>query len=148
MITECLDRLGADVPAYPSKGVWFSRTGDTRTLANEPEVAETLAREGWLVIPPGALSLMQQIAIAKGTPRIAGVNGAGLTNLVFAAPGTSITAFMPALMPDVFFWMLAGFKRQPYVEVRCRQDLDPKSPTGWNALLRLPTADVLGHLGL
>ncbi len=145
LIVDCLEQIASSVPARPSAGVWFSRAGSRRVLKEEAAVCARLRQEGWEIAMPGSLSLADQIALAKGAPHVAGVNGAGLTNLVFAPRGATVTSFMPAPMPDVFFWMLAGFKGQSYVEVRCPQEADEG---GWNAPLTMAVDEVLAQLGL
>lgn len=143
LVIDAMDHLAASIPAGSAEKVWMSRATSSRRLVHEVETCKRLAEEGWLIVEPGTLSLREQISVARGARRIAGVNGAGLTNLVFAQPGAVITAFMPAQMPDVFFWMLAGFKKHRYREVRCRQ---ASNNSGWDCPLVLSTDEVLAHL--
>lgn len=143
LVIDSAKALAASVPAGAARKIWFSRAGRVRSLFDEHRVCERLAVEGWLVVDPATLTLREQIALAKGAHHLAGVNGAGLTNLVFAAEGARVTAFMPATMPDVFFWMLAGFKQQNYREVRCRQQ---HMENGWECSLLIDVEDVLAQL--
>lgn len=145
-VIECMEHLSATVPPQTTEKVWVSRAGDRRSMINELELCRTLRKRGWHVAEPGRMSLREQISLFRGARHIAGVNGAGLTNLVFAPTGARVTAFMPALMPDVFFWMLAGFKQQAYREVRCSQDADTRDANGWNSQLRMALPEVLENL--
>ncbi len=146
LIVSCLEQLAAGIPAGPAVDVWVSRAGDRRSMFEEENLCAALSGLGWTIAEPGKMTLHEQISLFKGARRIAGVNGAGLTNLVFAGPDTIVTAFMPALMPDVFFWMLSGFKKQRYREVRCIQAEDAVTPNGWNASLLLGIPEILDHL--
>jgi capsular polysaccharide biosynthesis protein len=145
-IIDCMKHLATTVPAQTVENVWISRVGDRRSLRNEAGLCEALVEHGWHVAETGRMTLRDQIGLFKGARRIAGVNGAGLTNLVFAAPGIEVTTFMPALMPDVFFWMLAGFKEQHYREVRCEQVEDEQAPGGWNSTLLMDIPNVMAIL--
>jgi capsular polysaccharide biosynthesis protein len=145
-IVECMDHLAADVPAWDIEKVWVSRAGDNRRIQEEDAVCDALAAQGWHIAEPGKMTLRDQIGLFKGARRIAGVNGAGLTNLVFAAADAEITSFVPCQMPDVFFWMMASFKRQRFREVRCQQVIDPRHPGGWNSALLISPRDVLKEL--
>ncbi len=146
LVVECLDRLALTVPEGPARDIWVSRAGDRRSLQDEPAVCAALAERGWLIAEPGRMSLREQIHTFRGARHIAGVTGAGLTNLVFAGAGARITAFMPAAMPDVFFWMLAGFKQQPYREVRCDHQVDGTGEGDWNKRLLIEPSEVLDNL--
>ena len=145
-VIDCMEHLTAAVSPQKIEKVWVSRAGDRRSMTNEPELCRALTRQGWYIAEPSQMSLREQISLFRGARHIAGVNGAGFTNLVFAQPGIRVTAFMPELMPDVFFWMLAGFKQQKYREIRCRQDSESQYLDGWNRPLLLSIDEVLENL--
>ncbi|WP_158806332.1 DUF563 domain-containing protein [Acidisoma sp. L85] len=145
-IIDCMEQMAAAVPAQGVEKIWVSRVGERRSIADEAETCMKLAEQGWYIAEPGKMTLRDQISLFKGARRIAGVNGAGLTNLVFASSEAEITSFIPSPMPDVFFWMLAGFKGQTYREVRCRQMEDPQEPEGWNSKLLINISDILSGL--
>lgn len=143
LVIDSAEALAASVPAGAARRVWFSRAGRVRSLVDEHRIGERLADDGWLVVDPATLGLREQIALAKGADHVAGVNGAGLSNLLFAGKGVRVTSFMPASMPDVFFWMLAGFKQQHYREVRCRQQ---HMENGYDCGLVMDAEEVLAQL--
>ncbi len=147
LVLPALDALMAAVPPDPPAPLWVSRAGSPRSLWNEPDLERILSTLGWRVLTPGAMPLHAQIAAFKGATAIAGVHGAGLTGLVFAPPGTPVTTFAPAAMPDTFFWLLSALRQQPYVEVRAPHDRGGDRQQPYDAALVLPLAESLSHLG-
>ena len=71
------------------------------------------------MVNPGALPFREQIALFKGAAKICGVMGAGLSNLLFATPGTRVELITPAGMPDTFFYLISQLRRLRYRETRC-----------------------------
>ena len=147
LVAGVLSGLAQPVAPGGADRVWVCRAGAARSLWNEAEVTRVLAGLGWTIARPGAMRFAEQIALFRGARRIAGVMGAGLANLAFAAPGAHVTAFAPASMPDTFFYLLSELCGHEYVEVRCHHGpqagLDP-----WDAALVLSLPDVLVHVGL
>jgi capsular polysaccharide biosynthesis protein len=75
---------------------------------NEAEVLELLTERGFTVVDPGALSVAEQIRACAGASIIVGAHGAGLTNLMFAAPGAAVVELFPGghVLPDCY-WTLS-----------------------------------------
>ena len=146
LILPAIDTLMAGVLPDPPAPVWISRAGDVRHLWNEREVEEVLATLGWRILAPGTMPFHAQIAAFRGATAIAGVHGAGLTGMVFAPPGTPVTSFAPAAMPDTFFWLLSCLRSQRYVEVRAPHDRGIHGETAWDAALVLSLPEVLAAL--
>jgi capsular polysaccharide biosynthesis protein len=61
-----------------------------RWLSNEPEVEALFARRGFDILLMKDLSLDDQIQAFRGAAIVAGTSGAGLSDIVFSAPGTDI----------------------------------------------------------
>ncbi len=78
--------------------VFVARRGTTRDLINLSEVERVLKAEGWEVIDPGKLSFREQIETFRQARVVAGVHGAGMSNLLWAPAGTRVIE----LMPDTF----------------------------------------------
>lgn len=146
LVVDCLTELARTVPAVEAPRLWVSRIGDSRSLWNEAELSAVLAGSGWTVCRPGEIPLRQQIALFKGARHIAGVSGAGLTNLAFAAPGARITSFAPAAMPETSFWLLSELCGHDYVEVRSPQAEKHVGRTPWDGSLVLSLPDILAYL--
>lgn len=84
----------AGVDPTTSRGslpVWLSRRRQhLRHLANT-DAAEALARQlGFHVVEPESLSLKDQVRLCAEAKAVAGPDGASLTNLMFARPGTPV----------------------------------------------------------
>jgi len=146
LVVDCLTDLGRQIPAVDAERLWVSRAGDSRSLWNEAELCAVLAGSGWTICRPGEMRLRQQIALFKGARHIAGVSGAGLTNLAFAAPGARITNFAPAGMPETSFWLLSELCGPDYIEVRSPQAEKQVGLNAWDGSLVLGLADILAYL--
>lgn len=140
---ECLESIAVKVPGRGGHKIWVSREKATRTLMDEPALCEILESRGWVIARLDDTPLRHQIELFKGAEVIAGVLGAGLTNLVFASSSTKILSFVPSQMPDMFFWMLSQFKRQSFSEVRCEQEYSGREEYNWNCKLLMTTEEAL-----
>jgi capsular polysaccharide biosynthesis protein len=101
---------------------------------------------GWAIADPALFTFRQQIALFRGARRIAGVSGAGLSNLVFAPRGAQATCFTPANMPDTFYWLLCELGAKRYREIRCPQDLGLRGTEPWDTKLAISLPDALAQL--
>lgn len=73
------------------KRVYLSREdAGNRRLTNEDEAVALLQRHGFVKAVASALSFQQQVDLFAGAAVIVAVHGAGLTNMVFSAPGTQV----------------------------------------------------------
>ena len=147
LVMGCMHALMGEVPAAGRDRLWVSRRGTVRRLWNEEEVERVLAGLGWRVLQPEALPFRDQVAAFRGAAAVAGVAGAGLTGLVFAAPGTPVTTFTPARMPDTFFWLLSVLRGHRYTEVRAPHDRGWAGMASYDAPLVLSLPQVLQQLG-
>lgn len=71
----------------------FVTRGDkpgTRRYVQEPELRPWLEDNGFAVIDPGTLSVQEQIDHFAGAEVVVGPHGAGLTNITFCRPGTTV----------------------------------------------------------
>lgn len=144
--SAALDAMAESVPANSPRRIWVSRADAPRRMQDEAGLCRALEERGWLIVAPGTMSLRRQIAVFKQAEVVAGVCGAGLTNLGFAPASARIVAMVPCRMPDVFFWSLAQMKGQSYTEVRCRQEHQHEGMFNWDGLLLMTTAEALAQL--
>ena len=140
------DLMVKQVRGQGAERIWVSRTRTARRLADEQTVCETLATRGWTIASPEHMSLREQIALFKDAKVVAGVNGAGLTNIAFAPAGLKIISFVPQQMPDIFFWMLSQFKKQDFYEVRCVQENLGPGEFNWQCRLMLDADQTLAYI--
>jgi capsular polysaccharide biosynthesis protein len=84
----------ADTGYRGPEKIWLLRRGKSREVVNEREVAAFLSRRGWTAVNPESLSVGQQIQLFAGARAVCGVHGAGLTNILWSAPGCTIIELM------------------------------------------------------
>lgn len=71
--------------------VYISRNlGSNRRMVNEDEVLELLNKLGFITVYFEKMSMLEKVALMSRAEVVIGVCGAGLTNLVFANPGTKV----------------------------------------------------------
>lgn len=146
LVIEAMDAVAAQIEPAPDQRLWISRAHDPRRLIDEETVNQRIADLGWRVVHPGQMGFRAQVAAAKGARHMAGVNGAGLANLVFMRPGGTVTSFVPSVMPDIFYWQFSGHRGLTYRETRSGLRDDVVSETGWDAPLTIPVDEVLATL--
>ena len=87
MLRKAFPAMASDGP----KRVYLSRDdAANRRLSNEVELVALLERHGFVKVVAGELGFQQQIDLFAGAEVIVAVHGAGMTNLVFSAPGTRV----------------------------------------------------------
>ncbi len=120
LAVTCLDPFIEGVPAGHAERLYVTRQGvGWRRFQDEEAMLRIAEQEGYMVIDPGGMGLMQQIGMFKGARRVVGVTGAAMTNTVFMAPHGRVDLFVPASMPDNFFWFISQHRQHHYSEHRC-----------------------------
>ena len=146
LVLRAMDRIAGQIEAGEAGNVWVTREDSLRQLRGEAAANERIAALGWRVVSPGRMTFREQVAMARGARHMAGVNGAGLTNLVFMGAGGTVTTFVPAKMPDIFFWQLCLHRGLGYQEIRSDLVEGQEGATSWDGPLTIPIEEVLGHL--
>jgi hypothetical protein len=101
--------------------LFVRRAAPTRRLRNEPAVAEWLAARGFMAVDPGALPLAEQAALFARATHIVGVEGAALTNLVYADAGTRVTVLVNRIAGlENFFSIIAAKCGHAYCQIEGR----------------------------
>jgi hypothetical protein len=95
-----LDVVFPDGPRAAGGGtgalLYISRNEATmRCLMNEDEIVPGLKDLGFHVMRPATVSLAQQIAAFRDAKVVVAVHGAGLTNIIFCRPGTTLVEIFP-----------------------------------------------------
>ncbi|MEG4066723.1 glycosyltransferase family 61 protein [Microcoleus sp. Pol11C2] len=79
------------ITSESSGRVYISRNlGSNRRMVNEDEVLELLNNLGFITVYFEKMSMLEKVALMSRAEVVIGVCGAGLTNLVFANPGTKV----------------------------------------------------------
>lgn len=85
---------GGDGPGA-GRFLFLSRKGHAlRSLINQDEVEDLAARMGFEVIAPQDLGIAGQVRVFAAARGVAGVEGAALTNTIFAPPGIGVLAIV------------------------------------------------------
>lgn len=114
-------RLSTNVHCSPGAGkkIWISRRDASwRNLREEPEIELWLSQRGWHPTKMEQLSLEEQIKVMANVEAIAGVHGAGFTNMIFAARNVPVLEIGLRERPNPDFYALASSLNHPYWYVR------------------------------
>lgn len=78
-------------PASVPSRIWVSRArARSRRLANEEELLPVLEKHGFTVVYSEELTFASQMLLFHGAQLVAGIHGAGLTNMIVTHPGAQI----------------------------------------------------------
>jgi capsular polysaccharide biosynthesis protein len=92
-----------------TRRLYVSRRDVTvRRIVNESDLVEKLLPLGFEIVNCGALSFSEQVKLFSEAAIIVGAHGGGLTNMVFAQPGSSIIEVFPPKYINGCFWALAN----------------------------------------
>jgi hypothetical protein len=92
-----LTARGAAAARKGSRKIYVSRRDadpKRRWVANEPEVEALFASRGFEVLTMAGCSLEDQMALFREAGVVAGVSGAGLSDIVFSAPDTHVIVLL------------------------------------------------------
>lgn len=82
-----------DLARPPNRRLYLSRRGaGRRRLVNEDDLVAALARHGFEVVQPEALSVRQQVQLFAEASHVVGPSGAAFTNILFAPPDARVVA--------------------------------------------------------
>jgi hypothetical protein len=89
----------------PTKKIYASRIGSSRSPKNEQEIEETFKENGFQVVHMEKLNLIDEIALLSNTLVIAGIHGSALLNVIWMPKN--------GIMIDITndnYWTEAGYK--------------------------------------
>jgi hypothetical protein len=117
-------KLNTQIPTlneYEQK-IYISRgKAKTRKLLNEDKVINVLLKNGFSVVYLENLSVLEQVILFKNSKVILGVHGAGLTNILYASPGTIVGEIRSNehtgsyTLSDCYEWISSFAKLKHYV---------------------------------
>jgi hypothetical protein len=105
MLSGCPDPLGVSWlrnkfishQAIPGTDlIYVDRGQHRRKCKNGDNVANWFKSRGWLVVNPGEMTLDQQISTFGRAKIVAGIHGAGLTNILWIPAGGHVFEIMPS----------------------------------------------------
>lgn len=86
----------------PKAKLYISRASSTRSPKYELALIDLLGRDGWNCLELEKISIKDQITLFKGAKVIAGVHGAGLSNMVWASKSSHIIELSPNEFNPIF----------------------------------------------
>lgn len=93
----------------PRRKIFVSRQDmGTRCLLNEAAITDILKENGFEVVVPGNMSVMEQITTFSDASIVIGVHGAALANIIFCQPKTKVIELFPEYTVSPHFWTLAS----------------------------------------
>lgn len=106
------------IKCKPYRKIFISRyhTQNLRLL-NQTEIEELFKEFGYEIVYTEFLSLQEKIKLFSEAEFIAGVYGAGITNIIFADEKSTIICIQPRAMEISFFSNVAGILGQKYIAV-------------------------------
>lgn len=117
-ISAVFEEVGRDVrgPRKFGRKIYASRldAGDTRRIINEDKLCELMVQHGFEVITPGKLSVEEQIVAFRDADVIVGPHGAGMTNILYAKPGTRVVELFQAACTHLCYAKIAQLKGLDY----------------------------------
>ena len=119
-------RPGADAPR---ELVYISRAkARFRKVLDEQRLTDRLRAHGFSSVMTDQMKVTEQISLFASARVLMSLNGAGLINMMFMRPGTTVIELIPELVgrdrPNEFCWRLADALGLRYVGIVCRRD-DP-----------------------
>ena len=101
--------------AGPKKRIWISRRDAVhRRLHQEAEIEAWLSARDWHIVQMEKLSFSEQVRTMAGAQAVAGMHGAGFTNLLFAPPQTPVLEIVVRERPCPEYYALASCLGHPY----------------------------------
>ena len=90
-------------PMTANRKIFLTRKG-RRRFENQEELESIASSKGYEVIDTDGMGISEQIDLFRSATHIASNHGAGLTNLVYANPGTQVLElFSPKWLNDCYF---------------------------------------------
>lgn len=122
---------GLPSPERISRRIFLTRKG-TRRFDNQDEIERQARERGLEVIDTDGMPVLGQIALFRSAELVVSNHGAGLTNLLFANPGTRVVElFSPKWLNDCYFRLSAQLGHKYMCSIA-------ESSKGWG-VLKLPS---------
>jgi capsular polysaccharide biosynthesis protein len=120
-------RANAGTGKSPARRLYISRLGsERRKLLNEPEIVALLGMHGFEAVQLDGMDVRSQVLLFAEASHIVAPHGAGLTNLLFCSPGTTVLELLPTNYVNWCFRRAASLRQLRY---GC---LVGEAPAPWN----------------
>ena len=103
LLQEAFERI-------PGRRLYLTRgsSKNNRTIRNEADVMAALVARGFLPLDPSTLTMEDEIRTFAGADVVVSAHGAGLTNIVFMSPGSTLVEVFPGRNVIPCYWKLAN----------------------------------------
>jgi hypothetical protein len=141
LVADCLDGLAAGIPPGQAEFLYVSPAqAEPHRLAHEQALIRIAEREGYEVVMPDQMRLIQRIGLFKGARRIVGLAGGAMANALFMPPEGHVGTLMPAGVLDNSLWLISQIRHHRYAEL---PDSNRPSAADTAKSARNQAADVL-----
>ncbi len=121
------------------------RSAGDRQVANEDELLSAIAAQfpqAKLQVYSGKESVSETVQLFRRARVVVGMHGAGLSHIVFSAPGTAVVEFLFMNDPPMMFWHASAALGLRYIMV-------PLAQSWWlERSIAVPAQDVLDALSM
>ncbi len=113
-----------NIEPKPEKLIYISRQdASQRRVTNEKEIFELLEKKGFEFHTLSNMSLINQIKLFSQAKIVISSHGAGLTNIIFSSPETSLVEIIPNDTVNHCFWLLSNTSNNKYSYIVADQTL-------------------------
>jgi capsular polysaccharide biosynthesis protein len=122
----------------PKKRIFIKRENtDFRNILNQEEFDKLIFKYGFEIYVLDKLSLQEQINLFNNSSIIIGVHGAGLTNMLFCSPESTIIELGTKSFKNVTYWIQANNLQLNYHIVYCESDTPECDSQNFNISVNL-----------
>ena len=97
-----------------------------RSLRNNDEVLAKMTQLGFKAVDPGMLSFEDQVRVFSNARAVVGVHGAGMTNILWCRPGTTVLELYPEKLDDIGYRFLSNLMGHRHAVLHCEQFDHPR----------------------
>lgn len=146
LVFNPLDHIAKEIVPSVHDKIYIARSPVSSRYFHDNDGVEVLMRQnGYSIFRPEKCSFTEQVALFKGARTVVGIAGAGMANIAFCLPGTTVRLFYPSTMPDTFFWFIAQHRELNLDDVRVREVGPKLTHNTWDSELTFP-ADVASSI--
>jgi hypothetical protein len=117
------------------------RQANNRSLINEDDIVELMRRLGFEIVQLESMAVSEQAALFSACRFVVGAHGAGLTNLIFASPGTNVLEIVPDQLRNWCYRSISNSCNLNYDCILSRSLADSRIGPTW-----APTVASLDHI--
>lgn len=127
--------------ASQTERIYVSRSdADSRRATNDDEVADFLRSRGFRIVTLAGMSVAEQARLFAGADTVVSIHGAGLTNILFCRPGTTLLEIFPHRWTSLSYFKLAEIRCMKYFYLNAEDPSDPTSPENLASTLAVSSA--------